>query len=65
MIKSTTFNILLALAVKYDWEVNLVNIVTAFLYIGVKERIYMEQLTDFVENSNKMCLLLKALYDLK
>ena len=65
MIKSTTFNILLALAAKYDWKVNLVNIVTAFLYVGVKERIYMKQLTDFVENSDKVCLLLKTLYNLK
>ena len=44
---------------------NLVNIVTAFLYVDVKERIYMEQLTDFVENPGKVCLLLKALYGLK
>ena len=65
VIKSTIFNILLALAAKYDWEVNLVNIVTAFLYVDVKERIYMKQLTDFVEDLNKMCLLLKTLYNLK
>ena len=65
MIKSTTFNILLTLAAKYDWEVNLINIVTTFLYIDVKERIYMKQLTNFVKNSDKVCLLLKALYNLK
>ena len=42
VIKSTTFNILLALAAKYDWKVNLINIVTTFLYADIKERIYMK-----------------------
>ena len=65
MIKPITFNILLILAVKYNWEVNLVNIITAFLYIGVRERIFIKQSTGFKENPNRVCLLLKALYSLK
>ena len=65
VIKPITSNILLALAAKYDWEVDLVDIVTAFLYAGVKERILVEQPTGFEENPSKVCLLLKALYGLK
>ena len=65
VIKPITSNILLALAAKYDLEVDLVDIVTAFLYAGVKERILVEQPTGFEEEANKVCLLLKALYGLK
>lgn len=66
VIKPTTSNILLALAAEYDWEVELVDIVTAFLYAGVKEQIYVEQPTGFAGNDpNKVCLLQKALYGLK
>ena len=65
VIKPITSNILLALAAKYDLEVDLVDIVTAFLYAGVKERILVEQPTGFEEEVNKVCLLLKALYGLK
>ena len=42
VIKPITSNILLALTAKYDLEVDLVNIVTVFLYTGVKERILVE-----------------------
>ena len=65
VIKPITSNILLALAAKYDWEVDLVDIVTAFLYAGVKERILVEQPIGFEEQASKICLLLKALYGLK
>ena len=65
VIKPITSNILLALAAKYDWEVDLVDIVTAFLYAGVKERILVEQPTGFEEDPTRVCLLLKALYGLK
>ena len=65
VIKPTTSNMLLALAAKYDWEVDLVDIVTAFLYAGVRERIVVEQPTGFEEDPTKVCLLLKALYGLK
>ena len=65
VIKPGISNILLALAAKYNWEVDLVDIVTAFLYTGIKERILVEQPTDFEENASKVCLLLRALYGLK
>ena len=65
VVKAITSNILLAMAAKYDWEVDLVDIVTAFLYAGVKERIYVEQPTGFEEEVSKVCLLLRALYGLK
>lgn len=40
---------------------------TAFLYGGIKERIYLEQLEGFVKqgDEHKACLLLKSLYGLK
>ncbi len=56
---------ILALAAKNNWEVDLVDVVTAFLYADVKEEIYMEQPIGFAEEGNDIYLLLKALYGLK
>lgn len=42
IIKFITFNILLTLTAAYDWEVDLINVVTTFLYAGVKEQIFVE-----------------------
>ena len=41
------------------------NIVTAFLYEPIKEEVYVEQLTDFINEGNRVCKLNKALYRLK
>ncbi len=41
------------------------NVVTAFLYGFLNELVYVEQPHGFVKNSNLVCRLKKALYDLK
>ena len=57
--------LLLALAANFDMEV--LDIKTAFLHSSLDEEIYMEQPEGFVEKGfeDKACRLLKAIYGLK
>lgn len=58
---------LLALAALEDWDVEALDVKTAFLYGDLDEEIYMEQPEGFVEKGkeNHVCLLRKAIYGLK
>lgn len=58
---------LLAHAALENWEIEAMNIKTAFLYGELDEEIYMEQPEGFVEKGqeNKVCRLRKAIYGLK
>ena len=58
---------LLAHAALEDWEIEALDIKTAFLYGELDEEIYMEQPEGFVKKGQKgyICRLLKAIYGLK
>ena len=57
---------ILALCIRYDYEVHHVDIISAYLKVELKEKIWMQQFYDFKSNdSNKACLLKKIIYDFK
>lgn len=49
----------------YDLDCEQMNIITVFLNALLKEIIYVEQPKGYKKKGNKVCLLLRALYDLK
>jgi hypothetical protein len=59
----------LALAAYNDWEVEQVDVVTAFLEADIEEEIYMRQPEGFrhtdINGEERVCLLKKSLYGLK
>ena len=48
-----------------DWDLEQMDVKTAFLYGDVQEEIYVRQPDDFNKDSSKVCKLNKALYGLK
>lgn len=56
---------LLALAAKYDLDIDQMDAVTAFLHGKLDEEIYMTQPELFSDGTNKVCRLHKSLYGLK
>lgn len=62
-----SIRMLLAIAALEDWEIEALDVKTAFLYGELDEEIYMEQPEGFVEKGteNHVCLLKKAIYGLK
>ena len=63
----TTTRVLLSLVASHGPLVHRMDVKTAFLNIGLKEEIYMDQPDGFVANGQKgkACKLLKSLYGLK
>ena len=62
-----SYKALFALAAALDWDLEQMDVKTAFLYGAVEEEIYMQQPTGFKskKHPNKVCKLKKALYGLK
>ena len=62
-----TVRLLLALSVLEDWEIEALDVKTAFLYGNLDEELYMEQPEGFVvkEQEKKVYKLKKSLYGLK
>ena len=65
VVRFETVRLLLALAALEDWEIQALDVKTAFLYGALDEEIYMEQPEGFVTDSSKVWRLRKALYGLK
>ncbi len=69
MVRVTIIKMLLALTVKYDYEVEQMNVVIAFLEAHLKKEIWMQQSSRFEQKeSNEIfltCHLNKTLYKLK
>jgi hypothetical protein len=68
--RMASIRIFLAIAAKQDWEIENLDIDTAFLNADIKERIYLQQPKGFEtdppeEGSQLVCQLHKALYGLK
>ena len=64
VVKTATVKVLFALATHFDWHVEQMDVVTAFLNGAIDGVIYVEQPTGF-EVDGMVCLLNKALYGLK
>jgi transposase InsO family protein len=62
-----TVRLLLSIAALEDWEIEALDVKTAFLFGELDEEIYMEQPEGFVKKGQekKVCRLLKAIYGLK
>ena len=68
VVKSMVWKSLLALGAKYDFEMEQMDVITAFLEALLKnQEIYVEQPHGFIKDGEEdmVCLLLKALYGLK
>ena len=62
-----TFHKLMALTALHDWELEALNVKTAFLYGNLDEEIYMKQPEGFIikGQEKQVCQLKKSLYGLK
>jgi len=56
-----SYNALFAIAAARDYEVEQMDVKTAFLYGTIDEDIYMEQPTGMADRSSRVCQLQKAL----
>ncbi len=69
VVRVTIIKMLLALAVKYDYEVEQMNVVIAFLEAHLKEEVWVQQPSKFEQKESNgiflACRLNKALYGLK
>lgn len=67
VVRNSTIRMLLALAAEMDWDIDHLDVTTAFLNGDLEEEVYMEQPEGFaVEgHESKVCLLKKAIYGLK
>lgn len=67
VVRFNTLRCLFAVAVKYDYDIDHLDVVTAFLNGDLEEDIYMEQPEEFIKRGSegKVCKLKKAMYGLK
>lgn len=60
-----SYKAIFALTAALNWDVEQINVKTAFLYGNVEKEIYVRQPDGFIKDGIKVCKLNKALYDLK
>ena len=67
VLRYESIQYILAHAALLDWEIEAMDVKTAFLYGELKEEIYMEQPEGFLvkEQEKKVCKLVKSIYGLK
>lgn len=65
VVKPMSYKAIFALAAAMDWDLEQMDVKTAFLYGDVQEEIYVRQPDGFNKDSSKVCKLNKALYGLK
>ncbi|GJV72537.1 retrotransposon protein, putative, ty1-copia subclass [Tanacetum coccineum] len=66
VVRHTSIRVILSLTACEDYELEQLDVKTAFLHGNLKETIYMRQPPSFKEGTgNKVCLLKKSLYGLK
>ena len=67
VVKHASIRILLAIVARRDWELEQLDVKTAFLHGDLKETIYMMLPEGFIklEDKGKVCLLKKSIYGLK
>jgi hypothetical protein len=65
VVKPMSYKALFAIAAAKDWEIEQMDVITAFLYGQVEEDIYIKQPTGFEDGTDKICKLNRALYGLR
>src|SRR6266536_1387404 len=65
VVKPMSYKLIFAIAAVLDWEIDQMDVKTAFLYREVEETVYMEQLTGLSDESGRVYKLNRALYGLK
>ena len=65
VVKPISYKAIFAIAAAQDWELEQMDVKTAFLYGHIDTPIYMEQPQGCNDGSGRVCLLQKALYGLK
>ena len=65
VVKPMSYKLIFAIAAALDWEIDQMDVKTAFLYGKVEETVFMEQPTGLDDGSPKVCKLDRALYGLK
>lgn len=63
--KMTTIHALIAVASVHKWHISLIDVKNTFLNRDLKEKIYIVPLLSVSHNLEEVCILKKALYDLK
>ena len=66
VVKPTTIHIILTLTLSYNWHINQIDSNNAFLCGALQKHVFMLHPPSFeYANSNLVCKLKKAIYDLK
>ena len=65
VIRLDTLRLLLAISANFDWEMEQVDIIGAYLHGKIEEDIYMRQPLGFEDGTDRVCKLKRALYGLK
>lgn len=68
VVKPISYKALFAIAAAKDYEIEQMDVKTAFLYSKLnpeEDPIYIEQPDGFTDGTDNVCLLLKALYGLR
>ena len=65
VVKPMSYKAMFTIAAAIDWDLEQMDVKTAFLYRDVEEEIFVEQPEGFVRGEAKVCRLNKALYGLK
>jgi len=65
VVKSMTYKVIFAIAAFYDYELEQMDVKTAFLHGDLEEEIYVVQPNGYEKEKGKVCKLKRALYGLK
>ena len=65
VVKPMAYKTLFALAARHDWEIEQMDVKTAFLHGTLDNEIFVEQPTGYDDGSGRVCRLNKSLYGLK
>ena len=65
VVKPMSYKLIFAIAAALDWEIDQMDVKTAFLYGKLEETVYMEQPTGLGDGSTQVCKLDRAIYGLK
>lgn len=65
VVKPMSYKLIFAIAAALDWEIDQMDVKTAFLYGKINEIVYMEQPTGLEDGTRRVCKLNRALYGLK
>lgn len=65
VVRYASIRLLMALAVKYDYSIHQMDVITAFLQGDLREDIFMNQPEDYNDGSGRVCKLNRSIYGLK